>query len=117
MNSDLFKAILALDSYNRGYGASIKFGNLSGNNSVDAPETPIGNATIFRANGDLTAQSIGFYGIAYDYAGEKVVSFRGTDDPLGASFGSDIWNGWSGGLGIGLASQQATLALMHNLSF
>ncbi len=28
VNSTLMKAILAMDSYNRGYDASIKFGNL-----------------------------------------------------------------------------------------
>lgn len=31
MNPNLFKAILAMDSYNRGYGASIKFGSLKDN--------------------------------------------------------------------------------------
>lgn len=33
MNSNLFKAILAMDSYNRGYGAGIIFGNSPGTNN------------------------------------------------------------------------------------
>lgn len=39
MNSNLFRAILAMDSYNRGYNPGIKFGNLLGNDSVDTPGT------------------------------------------------------------------------------
>lgn len=85
MNSNLFKAILAMDAYNRGYDAGIKFGNLTGNNSVDTPGVVrIGNAIVTNVRGQQDAQDIGFYAIAYDLdgvaGGEKVISYRGTDD-------------------------------------
>ena len=111
MDSTLFKAILAMDSYNRGYNAGIKFGNLTGNNSIDAPGTKIGNAIVYRANGDPEAQSIGFYGIAYSYNGETVISYRGTDEEI--AWGNpniDLWNGY--GVGAGSPEgKQAELAL------
>ena len=81
MDNNVFKAILAMDAYNRGYNAGIKFGSLAGDSSVDTPGTEIGNATIYRANGDPTAQLYGFYGIAYQLdGGETIVSYRGTDN-------------------------------------
>lgn len=42
ISSDLFRAILALDSYNRGYNAGV------GDPSTGLPGTQIGNATIGR---------------------------------------------------------------------
>ena len=41
ISDDLFRAILAMDAYNRGYGAGINFGPGSDTNG-----TQIGNATI-----------------------------------------------------------------------
>jgi hypothetical protein len=85
ISRELFSAILAMDSYNRGYDAGIS--GLS-----DTPNTQIGNAHVIVANGDPVAQSAGFYAIAYDMTGatnfavgEKVVSYRGTDNILRAS--------------------------------
>lgn len=78
MNDYLFNAILSMDSYNRGYGRSI--------NLETIPNTSkLGNATItldsriFRENGNELDQSIGFYALAYDYNGETVIAFRGTN--------------------------------------
>jgi hypothetical protein len=60
MNRDLFLAILSMDSYNRGYGQSIKAQFL--------PAGSIGHATILAQSG-ITPQSAGFqagfYAIAY----------------------------------------------------
>ncbi|MBE2190583.1 MAG: hypothetical protein IAE63_00210 [Alphaproteobacteria bacterium] len=81
MNDNIFKAILAMDAYNRGYDANIKFGNLAGTVSLDAQGTQIGNATILDSNGNAAAQAIGFYALAYTYNGETVISYRGTDYP------------------------------------
>ena len=41
ISDDLFRAILAMDAYNRGYNAGIDFGA-----NADAIDTQIGNATI-----------------------------------------------------------------------
>ncbi|MBL8637483.1 MAG: DUF2974 domain-containing protein [Alphaproteobacteria bacterium] len=76
MNANLFKAILAMDSYNRGYGEGIKL-------PVVLNTTKLGNATI-ASQSDTTATGqpvlAGFYGISYQLAGgEKVISYRGTD--------------------------------------
>jgi len=61
ISSKLFKAILSMDSYNRGYEAGIKFGDLPDNISIDAPDTQLGNATIFDSSGDQDAQDISRY--------------------------------------------------------
>ncbi|KEO89085.1 hypothetical protein EH31_13685 [Erythrobacter longus] len=78
MNSDVFLSLLALDAYNRGYG--------SGLNGLDfeANVTKIGNATI-KTDSEIeigdTAEDAGFYAIAYDWNGETVISYRGTNFP------------------------------------
>lgn len=67
MNNNLFKAILAMDSYNRGHGQGIV---ISG--------SKIGNAIIYDTKGDVVAQAAGFYGVAYQVAGgETIISYRG----------------------------------------
>ena len=99
MNRDLFLSILALDSYNHGYGVRINVPGTAGQ---------LGTATFsrqsdVRANSD--AVNAGFYAIAYDWNGETVISFRGTDGLL-----IDALNGY--GLGAGFAtSPQGDLAL------
>lgn len=87
MNRDLFLAIIAMDAYNRGYGAG-----LSGLNAFGS----IGKATIrndsFILGGTLERrldERAGFYAIAYDVSqvaglSGTVISFRGTDSPVDA---------------------------------
>lgn len=88
MDDKLFKAILSMDAYNRGYGAGIKFGNLAGNVSDDSAGIRIGNATIYKNKGDADAQAAGFYALAYQLSGgEKVIAYRGTDDKWDALHG------------------------------
>jgi hypothetical protein len=70
MDQDVFPALLALDSYNRGYHPGID--GLAGNS--------IGEATIVRTDDDPDAQDIGFYAIAYSWNGETIISYRGTDE-------------------------------------
>jgi hypothetical protein len=72
MNPDLFRSILAMDSYNRGYGAGI---------AVLPESGQIGGATIraFQAGEQSGWQSTGFYAIAYNWNGETVISYRGTN--------------------------------------
>lgn len=74
MNYELFNAILSMDAYNRGYGASV---TLSGNS--------IGDATIGIDSSELESEGlidddIGFYALAYFYEGSTIISYRGTDD-------------------------------------
>lgn len=77
MNRDLFLAILAMDSYNRGIGASI---------SGLAESGTLGLAGIREFNEDEQDgwEAASFYAIAYDWNGETVISYRGTDSPLDA---------------------------------
>lgn len=93
MNRDLFLSILALDAYNRGYGERLSF---TGNS--DDVGTQIGNATVssqLDTSADSDAQDADFYAIAYDWNGETVISYRGTDN-----LGADAVSGYGVGAGI-----------------
>ena len=114
MNANVFHAILALDSYNRGYGANV-------NGLSQTAGTRIGTATIV-ANGEDTngvAQAAGFYASAYNWNGQNVISYRGTNPNFGSltdfynSPGvADIRHGWTLGAGFAGGSQaQLTIAL------
>ena len=102
MNRDVFLSILAMDSYNRGYGAGVNGLAQSGK---------IGTATIGKNADDPegVSKAAGFYAIAYDWNGEKVISFRGTDFGEVESGARDVLNGWSMFTGFGTDSQ-ASLA-------
>jgi len=76
MNFELFNAILSMDSYNRGYEANIKFSE-----PLDSVDRKIGLATtILQSDVELGEEgvNIGFYALAYDYNGQKIISYRGT---------------------------------------
>ena len=106
MNDLLFKAILAMDSYNRGYDQGIYLGDLDANgdpiDDSDVTNVSIGSANIIMDSGvfrDASNQrlddDIGFYAIAYDVGGETVISYRGTNTPTESEsfWTGDIWNG------------------------
>jgi hypothetical protein len=81
MNRDLFLAILAMDSYNRGYGQNVKLevgDDVTGRNEIGRK---LGNAVISAQNITAAAQAAGFYAIAYEWNGETMISYRGTDSP------------------------------------
>jgi hypothetical protein len=86
-STDVFLAILALDSYNRGYSVGI---DVSGND--------IGHATIGSQDSSKEQRDAGFYAQSYDWAGTTVISYRGTTFS-GLPDGADVFNGWSLGLG------------------
>ena len=103
MNYTLFNAILAMDSYNRGYAAGIE---LPGS---DNEEVKIGAATIKDNSSDLLGggadSAIGFYALAYNYNGSKIISYRGTDYPDNDTLiPKDITHGWTLDAGL-LASE------------
>jgi hypothetical protein len=68
ISNDLFMAILAMDSYNRGYNPGL---NIVGNQ--------IGNASIGLAKGDQEAVAASFFAQAYTWNTKTVISYRGTD--------------------------------------
>jgi hypothetical protein len=105
MNRDLFLAILSMDTYNRGYGVGI-------NNLPESGQ--LGNATLLAATSAQKAgwETAGFYAIAYDMtgvagfaAGERVISYRGSDEGRV----QDILLGYP--TAVGFPSVQGTLAL------
>jgi hypothetical protein len=75
MNREVMLSLLALDSYNRGYGQSV--GGLSNSGMI-------GTVTI-RRQSNITENSAevaaGFYAIAYEWNNETVISYRGTNFP------------------------------------
>lgn len=104
MNRDLFLAILAMDSYNRGYGAGV---------NLPTRVTHIGRAEILpdsEQRPQITrGQAAGFYAIAYDVSQMKdaegkslfgtdgtVIAYRGTDGILAG----DLLYGWTLGGGV-----------------
>ncbi len=113
-NPDLFRAILAMDAYNRGYDAAIK---KPGQINLGGTGSGIGTATFSADSGQLLDaggarrdQPVSFYASSYTLStGEKVISYRGTDNKsLGA--GGDIQNGYGIALGSPYGAQ-ATLAI------
>jgi Ca2+-binding RTX toxin-like protein len=80
MNRDLLLAILAMDSYNRGYNARVSF-----NGNDDTYGSSIGTASVIASKGDVTAQQASYYSIAYSLGPEAggsnqiVIAYRGTD--------------------------------------
>lgn len=118
MNSILLNAILSMDSYNRGYNSGIDFsikdqnGNIT--NASDTAGTKIGEVTVYRNLGNIAAQNIGFYGIAYELSGgEIIISYRGTDDVDGFPnplTDMDVQHGWTLGAGL-TSSQQGQMAI------
>jgi len=107
MSRELFLAILAMDSYDKGYNQRLK---------VDG--TQLGLATVGTAADTDISQPYGFFAQAYTInggvdgiaAGTTVISYRGTDDPLGSISGSDLVYGWTTAAGYIGPGSQAGLA-------
>jgi Protein of unknown function (DUF2974) len=94
MNRDLMLAVLSMDAYNQGYNAGLtNVGSYIGFAHVIDVTT----------RADAEAVSASFAAVAYDWNGETVISFRGTDDTF-----FDAWNGY--GAFFGNSSTQSELA-------
>lgn len=75
MNRDLFLSILALDSYNRGYGERLSGLPTAGN--IGTAQVKSDALTKLDADEVIAAD---FYAIAYEWGGETIISYRGTDN-------------------------------------
>lgn len=111
MSNDVLLAILALDSYNRGYGAGVVDEGASDQDGLGETGNIAGMTLITRADLEISAaqydawKAASFYAVAYqDASGNIVISYRGTDDP---TLGADL-NAWAGG--AGWETEQAELA-------
>jgi hypothetical protein len=92
----LMQALLAMDSYNRGYlpGVDLAAAGISG--------TQIGKATIRTDALPTGSQDAGFFAQAYTLGGQTVISYRGADDIapfITPESGNDPWNGYGTALG------------------
>ncbi|MFB0613000.1 hypothetical protein [Aurantiacibacter poecillastricola] len=116
MNRDVFLSLLALDSYNRGYGQNVLLNEGDSTANQNKAGRRIGNATILTDANDPegVAQAAGFYAIAYEWNDETIISYRGTNfestvPPGGSVFDSpiatDALSGWTLGASFEEASQ------------
>ncbi len=105
ISDDLFRAILAMDTYNRGYNAGIDFGA-----NADAIYTQIGNAAISARTtpNDTAAQAASFYALAYTWNNHQIISYRGTD-----SLSTDPVTGWLSAIGLPQLSQPMMAAQFY----
>lgn len=86
-----------MDAYNRGYGSGLSDGQGAtdeNGNDIDGlggEGSLIGNARVIRQDISESAQTAGFYAVAYQITGtgydgladgQTVISYRGTDAPL-----------------------------------
>lgn len=89
LSNQLTKAILSMDVYNRGYDAGI---NVTGDSlgTINIQKTTLDGVEVFQDSAILVDpvtkarldQPIGFYALAYEYQGDTIISYRGTDDLL-----------------------------------
>jgi hypothetical protein len=75
ISDDLFRAILAMDAYNRGYNSGI--GPING--GLGGVGSQIGLATVTRQDGEAAAQAASFFAQAYTWNGKTVIAYRGTE--------------------------------------
>lgn len=96
-SSILMKAILSMDSYNRGYDAGINIASIQLGNAAIVTDSFNLGATIISGQIVRLDRQSGFYAVAYDYNGSKIISYRGTDDfnsLADYSTSLDVGHGW-----------------------
>jgi hypothetical protein len=105
---DLFLAILALDSYNRGYNPGLK-------GLDEAAGTQVGTETIVVTTEDTHAD-VAFYAAAYEWNNTTVISYRGTTFEAGPNL-KDVFYGWTLSAGFSAATQlRRAAASVHSRS-
>jgi hypothetical protein len=95
---DLFLAILAMDSYNRGYGAGLNDEGASDTDGLGIGGG-IGSAQILAVDLPQGSEEAGFYAVAYNTPYGKVISYRGTDFTPGSDLATDAHDSWTLGGG------------------
>jgi hypothetical protein len=103
MNDELFKAILAMDAYHRGYDKAIR---ITGANTQLGTAVFTGQSSIAENSPEINA---GFYASAYSWNGQTIISYRGTSTSSGGATLTDVVHGWP--MGGGFIDSQAGLAL------
>lgn len=94
-----------MDTYNRGYNAGLSDGLGSidqGGNDADGlgeAGSHIGIATVKDIDLPAGSQAAGFYAVAYDFNGQTVISYRGTNGNNLGNFIDDAWNSYLIGAG------------------
>lgn len=94
-DKDLFLAILAMDSYNRGYDAGIKNAGDDDPDGLGEFGSRIGNASVMAVSLPEGAQAAGSYAVAYETQYGTVISYRGADFTPAVDFASDRDQGWT----------------------
>ncbi|MBE5073997.1 hypothetical protein IM511_06735 [Erythrobacteraceae bacterium E2-1 Yellow Sea] len=114
MNREVFLSLLALDSYNRNYGQNVILYDGDITSGQNEAGRQLGGATILNVDLPNGSISAGFYAIAYDWNGETIISYRGTNfefdsvaDFLGSPLYNDVFGGWTLGKRMPGASQCA----------
>lgn len=79
MNREVFLSLLALDSYNRGYGQTV-FG-LPASGSIGRADINRDSLVLGSTSAGRVDEAAGFYAIAYEWDNETVISYRGTNFP------------------------------------
>lgn len=105
LDADVFRALLAMDAYNRGVDAGI---SISGDKLGTAD---IGiNASTDDAFKERALAS-GFSAQAYTWNGKTVIAYRGTNGVMYSNtWWTDVFNGWNMGFGSS-ETDQAQLAI------
>ncbi|MBL4589096.1 MAG: hypothetical protein JKY11_03325, partial [Alphaproteobacteria bacterium] len=87
IDPELFKAVLSMDSYNRGYNESIILSsdvdNYTGYAQIIFDSETLG----LDGSQNRLDENSSFYGIAYDLGSEITISYRGTDSSLDSVYG------------------------------
>ena len=102
ISSELYMALMSMDSYNRGYGQRLDV------QAAGASATQLGNATIGlnsteQAAGIPGGIAAGFFAQSYTLNGQKIIAYRGTDEPVTlpwSDIGGDVWNGYGTAFGL-----------------
>jgi hypothetical protein len=111
MNREVFLSLLALDSYNRGYGQSVLLNAGDSTSNQDEAGRNIGNATIIDVPLPSGSINVGFHAIAYDWNGETVISYRGTDNLM-----QDALTGYLTGAGFDCIQGDLAIAFYEDIT-
>ncbi len=127
LKDDLFRAVLALDVYHRGYNVGLGVQGTQIGDAVLGSSSSDQNGALIGLSAPETDQNIGFFAQEYTLSdGTKIIGYRGTDDDftlpslaLADPFAPGPWTDMENGFGIGVGSPigpQALAALEFNNS-